>query len=255
VDEALYTSGRYMEMNPGWHVEESPWKAQQILRMLSRHGLAPRNIAEVGCGAGEVLRQLQLAMSPECHFTGYDISPHAIEMSRSRANDRLQFYQVDLAKEPIGNPPQEPFDLLLILDVVEHVEDYYSFLRSLRPWSRHAIFHVPLELSVQTILRTDGLLGTQVAYGHLHYFTAELAQQALRNSGYVVRDYFYTARALEIPTQQLRRRLVNLPRKVLFTLNQTLASRTLGGFSLLVLTENVMESTRAGEADLLSGAS
>ena len=108
--------------------------------------------------------------------------------------------------------------------VEEYVEDYYSFLRALRPRSRYAIFHLPLELSVQTILRSDGLLATQVAYGHLHYFTAEVALQALRNAGYTVRDQFYTARALEIPTRQLRRRLVNLPRRVLFSLNQTLAS-------------------------------
>jgi len=137
---------------------------------------------------------------------------------------------------------------MLILDVVEHVEDYYSFLRALRPRSRYAIFHLPLELSLQTIIRSDGLLGTQIAYGHLHYFTAEVAAQALRNAGYTVRDYFYTARALDIPTQQLRRRLLNVPRRVLFSLNKTLAARTLGGFSLLVLTENVMDSTEAGMA-------
>jgi SAM-dependent methyltransferase len=245
MEEALYTSGRYMEMNPGWHVEESPWKAGQILRMLSRHRLAPRYIAEVGCGIGEVLRQLQLEMDAECRFAGYDISPRAIKLAGSRANDWLHFYQVDLAREPLGDPP-EPFDLLLFIDVVEHVEDYYSFLRALRPRSRYAIFHLPLELSVQTILRSDGLLSTQAAYGHLHYFTVEVALQALRNAGYTVRDHFYTARALEIPTKQLRRRLVNLPRRVLFSLNETLAARTLGGFSLLVLTENVMESTEAG---------
>src|SRR5215469_10345029 len=98
MEEALYSSGRYLEMNPNWHVEESPWKAQQILRMLSRHGLAPKDIAEVGSGAGEVLWQLQLAMDPQCRFFGYDISPQAIELSRTRANERLHFHQVDLAK-------------------------------------------------------------------------------------------------------------------------------------------------------------
>ena len=147
MEEALYTSGHYMEMNPGWHVEESPWKAQQILRMLSRHRLSPRYIAEVGCGIGEVLRQLQQAMDAECRFAGYDISPQAIELAGSRANDRLHFYEVDLAREPLGDPPEQ-FDLLLFMDVVEHVEDYYSFLRALRPRSRYAIFHLPLEVSV-----------------------------------------------------------------------------------------------------------
>ena len=86
MEEELYSSSRYMEMNPGWHVEESPWKAEQILRMLSRHGLAPKEIAEVGSGAGEVLRQLQQAMDPDCRFSGYDISPQAIDPGAALTN-------------------------------------------------------------------------------------------------------------------------------------------------------------------------
>lgn len=33
--EQLYTSGEYLEKNPTWHVEESPWKAKQVIRMLN----------------------------------------------------------------------------------------------------------------------------------------------------------------------------------------------------------------------------
>jgi hypothetical protein len=32
--EARYTSGEHLKKVPGWHVEESPWKAKQITRML-----------------------------------------------------------------------------------------------------------------------------------------------------------------------------------------------------------------------------
>ncbi|HEY7127267.1 MAG TPA: hypothetical protein VH540_25265, partial [Ktedonobacterales bacterium] len=60
--QTLYTSGSYLEKNPSWHVEESPWKAAQVLRMLARHQLHPRTIGEVGCGVGEVLKQLQEQM-------------------------------------------------------------------------------------------------------------------------------------------------------------------------------------------------
>lgn len=62
MSQQLYISGEYLNKNPTWHVEESPWKAQQILRMLTLHHLTPRSICEVGCGAGEVLKQLQEQM-------------------------------------------------------------------------------------------------------------------------------------------------------------------------------------------------
>jgi SAM-dependent methyltransferase len=230
MDASLYTHGKYLELNPSWHVEESPWKAQQVLQMLARQRLAPRTVAEVGCGVGEILRQLQLAMDSSCRFVGYDISPIAIEMCRSRANDNLQYYLADLTKENSAY-----FDLVLIMDVVEHLEDYYTFLRSK---ARHAIFHIPLELSVQTILRPGALLKTQAAYGHLHYFTKETLLQVLQNAGYRIVDYFYTLRAIEEPSDELPRRLLKLPRRLLYATDHDLASRILGGFSLLVLAEN-----------------
>ena len=50
----LYLDGEYLSKNPGWHVEESPWKASQVLRMLRQNHLAPQTICDVGCGSGEV---------------------------------------------------------------------------------------------------------------------------------------------------------------------------------------------------------
>jgi hypothetical protein len=41
----LYTNGEYATKHPNWHVEESAWKAKQILRMMRRNGLAPERSA------------------------------------------------------------------------------------------------------------------------------------------------------------------------------------------------------------------
>src|SRR5882724_11238633 len=89
MPENAFLSGEYLQKIPQWHTEDSPWKAKGVLRMLKQNGLSPRIIGEVGCGAGEVLRQLQLQMEPQCLFFGYDIGPQAIELSGSRENDRL----------------------------------------------------------------------------------------------------------------------------------------------------------------------
>ena len=50
------------------------------------------------------------------------------------------------------------FDLLLMLDVFEHVEDYIGLLRAVRSKAKQKLFHIPLDLSVQSVLRRDGLL-------------------------------------------------------------------------------------------------
>ncbi len=225
----LYTSGQYAEKNPGWHVEESPWKAQQILRMLSQHNLSPQTIAEAGCGAGEVLHQLQAQMSPACELWGYDISPYALELCASRANARLHFKLADLSQEADAS-----FDLLLVLDVLEHLEDYFSFLRALQHKARHKIFHIPLDLSVQTLLRENALLKRRDLHAHLHYFTKETALRTLEDTGYRVLDAFYTPRSNELGTERVQKALTPF-RRALFALNEDLAVRLVGGYSLLVL--------------------
>jgi len=91
LDRNIYMDGEYLRKNPDWHVEESPWKAKQIIRMLKHNHLQPTTICEVGCGAGEVLKQLQEHSDSECRFCGYEISPQAFEMCRMRSNERLQF--------------------------------------------------------------------------------------------------------------------------------------------------------------------
>jgi len=232
MHEDLYTSGDYLEMNPGWHVEESPWKAKQVLRMMARNKLEPGTICEVGCGVGEILKQLQEQLDDACQFWGYDISPQAIELAESRANERLHFKCADFR-----HAEDVFFDLLLVMDVIEHLEDYFSFLREIKPKSHYKIFHIPLDLSVQTILRRNGLLKVRQAYGHIHYFSKEIALQLLKDTGYDVLDSFYTAGSLELPSHEIARNMLKLPRKLLYSMRKDQAVRIFGGFRLLILAQ------------------
>ncbi len=225
----LYLDGEYLSKNPRWHVEESPWKAKQVLRMLRQNDLALKSICDVGCGAGEVLSQLQKSLDRDCVFRGYDISPQALSLAWSRANEKLQFIQGDVRSENDAF-----FDLILVLDVIEHLEDYWSFLRQLKMKSRYKIFHIPLDLSVQTVFRQNALRKRRNLYAHMHYFTKETALQTLRDTDYEVLDYFYTPRSIEFGSG-FGQRLLKQPRRLCFAINPDFAARLLGGFSLLVL--------------------
>ena len=59
----------------------------------------------------------------------------------------------------------------------------------------------------------------------------------LTDVGYDVIDYCYTARALEIPSKEIKRNLMKLPRKLLSNLDKDMAARIFGGWSLLVLAQ------------------
>ena len=168
-------------------------------------------------------------MDRGCRFWGYDISPQSLEMCQSRANERLHFKLADITEEK-----EAFFEMILVLDVIEHVEDFFGFLKGIRPKSALKIFHIPLDLSVQAVSRKRGLLKRRELYGHIHYFTKETALAALKECGYELVDYFYTPRCIQLAKDTVQK-IARLPRTICFLIHEDLTVRILGGYSLLVL--------------------
>jgi SAM-dependent methyltransferase len=241
-----YLSGEYLAKNPRWHADESPWKAKYVLQMIARNNLAPTTICDVGCGAGEVLRLVHEGMQGRCSCWGYDISPQALARARRLSRERLQFKLADIRQETDAR-----FDLLLLMDVLEHVEDYFTLLRDLRTKAQYKIIHIPLDISVRNVL-LGRLTDFRGAYGHLHYFTKEVALEMLRDVGYDVLDCMYTWQVNSFqyvwnenkqnPWTLARRvagfvarAVVALSSRALFAIHEDLAARLGGQWRLLVL--------------------
>jgi ubiquinone/menaquinone biosynthesis C-methylase UbiE len=228
----FYADGGYLKNHPTWLVEDSPWKAEQVLKMLNQHQLKINSVCEIGCGAGEILRQLYLKLPQDTQFMGYEVSPQALALCEARTQDRLKFKLSDCFSEA------DVFDLALCLDVFEHVDDYFSFLESLREKATYKIFHIPLDISVSTVARGYVLEKSWQKSGHIHFFTKEVALKALAKTGYVVKDYFYTPYYIDCCSKDsLKAKLMTLPRKLLYAINPDFAVRMIGGYALLVLAE------------------
>jgi cyclopropane fatty-acyl-phospholipid synthase-like methyltransferase len=227
----MYVTDEYEKHNPTWHEEDSPWKARQIEKMIKKNGLRVKSLCEVGCGTGEILLNLEKTF-PDAELAGYEIAPHAFNRAVAKETDRTKFYLQDALETDLP-----PFDMVLAIDVIEHVEDYLSFLKKLRPLGKHKIFHIPLDLSVQSVARSRPILQLRQGVGHIHYFYKQTALAALRDCGYNILDTAYTASRLELPNQARSSRLMRIPRRLLYAANPDLAVRVLGGFSLLVLAE------------------
>lgn len=230
ISASIFENGEYIGHNPDWHAADAPQKARWILEMLDRNKLDPSHITEVGCGSGEILVRLQEHL-PQAVFEGFDTSSQAIALAAPKQRNRLVFRHGDYIAAEAGRP-----DLLMAIDVFEHVEDYMGFIRALKPRAEWKLFHIPLDLSVQGLLRGTPLTHSREAVGHLHYFCKDTALATLRDCGHEIVDWQYTLGAESLPNRKLRTRLLNLPRRLARAINQDFAIRALGGASLLVLT-------------------
>lgn len=229
----MYQDGQYLEKNPTWHGQDSPYKARWITEILARGAVVPRTVVEVGCGAGGILRELAERL-PDATLEGYDISPQALEIARAHPHPRVAIHEAPALEA------SRRWDLLLAIDVLEHMENPAQWLRDNRRHAERAVVHLPLDLSVQTVLRGTPILDRRRDLGHIHMFVRGTARALLEENGWDILEERYTSGALELPLEPgaihwLKNRLLRLPRRLLFAVSPHFAVRLLGGWSILLL--------------------
>lgn len=110
----------------------SAWrlKRAQVFAALIERGAT---VLDLGVGDGALLRYL----IDQQGIVGYglDVSPKAVEFCRA------QGLNVDLAdiNKPITESLTQPFDYIILSEIIEHLPDPESLLNSLRPFARRAI--------------------------------------------------------------------------------------------------------------------
>ena len=230
----IYNDGTYLSQNPTWHEEDSPFKANAIANMLVKNQVSFSSICEVGCGTGGVLRNLRkLCGGTNTKWVGFDISENAIALAKKNPESSgIVFEAKDVFRL------DETFDVMLVVDVFEHVPDYMGFIRACKERARYKIYHIPLDMHVSAALRESYLVARN-SVGHLHYFSEKTALATLSDTGHEVIDATLTPGALELSRlhPSFKTTLANVPRLVVGQFNVSLAARLFGGYSLLVLTK------------------
>lgn len=230
VQDNIYINGEYFSKNPGWGREDSLWKAAAIDKLIKKNKLNPKGIIEIGCGFGEILVHLANLNKQVATFTGYDISPQAIAEAKKRETDHIHFSLADFAED---NEQEE--DLVLIIDVLEHVPDYLNFLKKVRIKGKNFIFHIPLDISCRTIFKPHVILQQRKEAGHLHYFTREHAEWILRDAGFSIEDWFYTFSETDRnKPHSVKQWIKKQLRKFSFFLSKEKSVKLWGGYSLMV---------------------
>jgi 2-polyprenyl-3-methyl-5-hydroxy-6-metoxy-1,4-benzoquinol methylase len=99
------------------------WRHQVLLQQLKRANRPIRTALEIGCGHG-VVRQL-VERDFDIPVDGCDLNQHALQLAKNGRGRLLVYNIFD------RNPAMlEAYDLILLMDVIEHLEDDLLFLKA-----------------------------------------------------------------------------------------------------------------------------
>lgn len=176
VYEAQYDAGDGAKAGE-WRALCAEGKADHVERLA--RGLAPRSIADVGCGDGVLLSALAERGLGERH-DGYEISERAVELATGRRGvDRVRRF--DGTTLPAGDGE---YDLAVLSHVLEHVPDPAPLLRETARIARAVVVEVPLEDN-RSASRPQVQRGRE-AIGHLHRFSGADVRALAHEAGLAV---------------------------------------------------------------------
>jgi len=220
----------YTYDTPRENMEDAQWKAGYIKRFIQMIPPKPIvHICDIGCGTGLVLKSLKDVMDTPAIYSGFDISEEAIAIAEEYTDRYVKFYCEDYTSNP-KNP-----DVVLLIDVIEHVEDPYAFIKKIRDTSRYVIFHIPLENHCLSMLYPKFQQGQHDKVGHLHYYTRDTALQLLKDCGCEIICWEYTDAYTLSRTHGFKDAILKPVQKILFAISPDHASQIVGGVSLMVL--------------------
>jgi SAM-dependent methyltransferase len=224
-----YLDGSYLSKNPNWHEEDAPYKLDLINRVISNNSIELGKIADVGCGSG-LIAELIAQKYPQSRVNGFEFSHDATVLW----SKRLKLENLKLINGSFFDQ-DEVFDLVTCLDVFEHVEDYYGFLRQLRVRGKHFLFKVPLDMAVLKLL-TPALKNAREGVGHIQYFNDYTCIETLKDTGYEIEDAFLSPGFLvDARPKGLLQYIVFLMRTASMAFGHKFAARMFGGYCMVVL--------------------
>src|SRR5437667_4713531 len=151
--EQFYLSGEYLRRNPTLHAEDSAWKAGVVAPLLDYfvevHPASPLKVLDVGGGAGVLLSmiadRLRRTAGRPVTKCAIEFSPEMLEVQKSNNPDLERTEQGSIEATSFGD---KEFDLVLLIDVLEHLPNAETALREIRRIGRYAIIKIPLEDTV-----------------------------------------------------------------------------------------------------------
>ncbi|MGD9570544.1 MAG: class I SAM-dependent methyltransferase [Thermoleophilia bacterium] len=109
-----------------WHLQSRMALNLETIDRFAGHG---GRVLDIGCGTGFLLEKLA---ERGYSGVGVDLSPESVEHARRRLEEMGAADRLTAVVGSAYEPPEGPFDLVTLTDVLEHLEDPRACLTALR---------------------------------------------------------------------------------------------------------------------------
>jgi SAM-dependent methyltransferase len=190
MDSTEYNKMYLLEETNWWYSGRRWLILKAVGQLHKRFSDKSMRILDAGCGTGINLRYLQTYGDAY----GLDISKEALEFSRIRGLSPLICGSVD--KLPLK---KEFFDLVVALDVIEHIQDDVSAIRELNRVLRHDGCLIVTVPAFQFLWSNHDL-----AVHHKRRYTRSDLRDLLQRGGFIVERATYWNFLLFLPVAAMR---------------------------------------------------
>lgn len=198
----------YIIKNPTLHCEDASNKAKYIKHILEKVSFKPNSIVDVGCGSGMVLMKLLENIGP-VEACGIDISSKIIDIAIKNDQKKLvrwiksDIFQLNIVK----------YDLVIAIDIIEHIQDDRKLLKKISDFGKFFIIKVPIEdnlvnkfIKFLTNNKVDPNRDTEKKYGHIHHYSEKSFTDMLVGSNYniIKLEYMYLPKRSKLGWEIIR---------------------------------------------------
>jgi len=215
----------YYKVHNTFHSEDAPRKFSELKQLISKEE-SFRKVVDLGCGGGYVTRLVKKEYNPKENIA-VDVSSEAIEHAKSKDKGNTKYKVADAFEFE-----SKETDLVIITDLVEHVENPKKLLEHISTYSKELVVRIPLELTFSnSLFKTLGIKDEyskfREKYGHLYHYTVTSFLKQLESSNWETESYkvFKVPKRSCFPLELMR--LLFYP---LYFINPVWAANITGGF-------------------------
>jgi 2-polyprenyl-3-methyl-5-hydroxy-6-metoxy-1,4-benzoquinol methylase len=159
--------------------EKNRYYNEEVRRVVKRFVMPGSRVLEVGCGLGDLVARLEGVTA-----CGIDFSEEAIRIAKSR-HPKLDLRVVDVECDPL---PEGPFDVVVLSDVLGHLDDIFLTMERLRsvlaPDARVVVTYY--NFIWEALLRVAERVGRKTPYPQQNWLSMHDIRNLLRLSGFEV---------------------------------------------------------------------